>query len=94
MRVRAKRDINHAELRAAFRTAGCTVHDTGAVGDGFPDLVVGLLGRSHIVEVKSPGGQLTVDQVTFKDDWRGDYFVVESLDDVIALVKMWRRWFT
>lgn len=37
-----RRDTTHAAVRDGLRELGWSVWDTGGVGDGFPDLVVGI----------------------------------------------------
>ncbi len=101
VRRRARTDDNQRDIVSAFRGLSCSVADTSAVGDGFTDLVVGLVccgGRRHnlLVEVKdgskSPSGRkLTPAQVDFHRDWQGRTHVVESVDDVIDLVSRLRR---
>lgn len=80
-------DANHAEIAAAFRQLGYSVADTSRLGNGFPDLVVARSGRTVLVEVKDgakppSARKLTPDEQQFRDAWRGDYVVVESLTDV------------
>ena len=53
--TRGRRDGNHAAIVQAFRDTGCSVielTDTGV--PGWPDLAIGLLGRTELVEVKNP----------------------------------------
>lgn len=45
MRRAAKTDDNQKEIVAAFRRLGFTVAVTSALGQGFPDLVVGKWGN-------------------------------------------------
>jgi len=86
-RLRSRRDLNHAEIRDAFRRLGWSVWDTASLGRGGPDLVVGKAGRNILVEVKSPGGVLTQDEVDFLAAWRGEYVTVFRLDDVLRLTQ-------
>ena len=59
----ARTDENHAAIRDALREVGCIVQDTHALG-GFCDLVVVTPGgRVLLLEVKSPGGTFTPDEV-------------------------------
>lgn len=54
MTRRASRvDGNHAEICTALRAVGALVFDTSRVGDGFPDIVVGVRGRFLLIEVKN-----------------------------------------
>ena len=87
MRLRARRDLNHAEIHDAFRRLGWSVWDTAAMGHGAPDLVCGKHGRNVLVEVKSPGGVLTQDEADFSAAWRGEYITVRCLADVIRLTE-------
>lgn len=87
-------DANHAEIAAAFRQLGYSVADTSRLGSGFPDLVVAKAGRTVLVEVKDGAKppskrKLTKDEQTFADAWRGEYRVVESVDDVLAIAGRW-----
>lgn len=91
MRRAAKVDDNQAEIVAAFRRMGCSVAITSAVGDGFPDLVVGYRRHNLLVEVKDgskpPSKQrLTDDQMKFHGNWRGPVYVVKDVGDAAALI--------
>ena len=87
-----KRDANHNELCDAFRLLGCSVFETDRVGEGFPDIVVGVLGKNALVELKNPKswyGKIGLNhaQGKFAAAWRGDRVrVVSTQDDVVALV--------
>jgi Holliday junction resolvase len=86
VRRRASRtDANQSEIVKALRKAGVSVAPTHAVGDGFGDLVCGYRGRSYLVEVKDRLGELTEDQAKFVLSWRGDYHVVRSVRDALAV---------
>ncbi len=71
MRLRGKRDACHARFKQRYEAHGCTVLDLANVGDGCPDLLVGIGGTQDLVEVKSLTGQLTPQQVDFCHRWRG-----------------------
>lgn len=87
MRQRARTDGNQVEIVAAFRGLGCSVTVTSRVGEGFPDLVVGVESVTVPVEIKMPGGTLTDEQETWFKLWRGSKAVVRTLEDVGILVK-------
>ena len=97
MRRAAKRDANHEPIADVFRQLGCSVFETDRVGEGFPDLVVGPLGASHLVEVKNPathyGRQgLNGRQSAFAAAWRGSPItVITSEDEATAFVQNIRR---
>jgi len=88
--MRAKRvDLNQAEIIAALRAAGATVADTHTVGAGFPDLVVGIAGKTVLVEVKAEAGplRLTEPERRFMCEWRGDPVrILRTMADVEELI--------
>ena len=69
-------DANHSEVRGWYEELYCSVVDLHSVGGGCPDLLIGLAGRSELVEVKTEHGHLEPSQVTFCRDWRGSKVVV------------------
>lgn len=92
MRRAAKVDANQQEIVSALRSIpGVSVAVTSALGDGFPDLVLGYKARTYLVEVKngelSPSRkQLTDDEQEFKDKWTGHYSVCESLEEILKVI--------
>ena len=87
----AKVDRNQPEIVAAYRKAGASVAITSTAGQGFPDLVVGYRGVSYLIEVKDgelppSARKLTPAQVKFRDDWRGHYAVVKSVEEALAVI--------
>jgi len=85
-------DANHTEVIGWFLGLGCTVQDTSQVGLGFPDIVVGLVGRTVLVEIKTADGDLLPSQVTFNAKWRGEApQLVRTQQDCIELVTRIRR---
>lgn len=64
-------DENQQGLIDFARMAGATVLITAAIGDGAPDIIVGVAGVDQQVEIKSAKGKLTPDQETFHSRWRG-----------------------
>jgi len=76
MRRAAASDANQKDIVAALRAVGATVIPCHAVGKGFPDLVVGYLGQTYLIEVKDPSQpkhrhELTPAQVEFHANWTG-----------------------
>lgn len=86
MRRAAKVDSNQTELVNCLRSLGCSVAITSTIGKGFPDLVVGVAGKTLLVEVKAKKGVYTSDQVEFMATWKGNHFTVRSREDCVALV--------
>ena len=98
MNRHSKKDANHNELVATFERLGCTVAQLHACGlPGFPDVAVGAMGRTWLVELKNPQSAygragLNENQSAFARDWRGGkVYTISSVDEVIALVQYWRR---
>ena len=48
----ARVDANHVAVVAALRKAGATVQSLAGVGKGVPDLLVGIRGKTALLEVK------------------------------------------
>lgn len=91
MRIAARLDDNHKEIVSAFKKFGCSILDIHAIPN-CADIVVGTHFKCAIVEIKDgrkPLSQreLTAGEKKFRDGWKGAYFVVEDLSDVIAVVK-------
>ena len=95
------RDANSAEIVAALRKAGASVTDLGPVGGGVPDLLVGYLGATFLIEAKSAttharrakdpalehGEYLTDDQIEFLSKWRGGrVHIVTSSEEALAVL--------
>lgn len=92
MRVRARKDANHTDIVGTFRQCGASVVDTAQLGGGMSDLVIAYKGTNVLVEVKDgtkppSARKLTPDEQKFQANWRGMYRIVESVDDVIKLLK-------
>lgn len=95
-----RRDENEPDIVEAFRDRGCSV--TLLDGAGVPDLLVGLHGRTWLVEVKLPlgpkggmprrrdheggRGDFTADQVKWWDAWRGEKPVLVRTDADVELL--------
>jgi hypothetical protein len=97
MRRRGRVDENHAAIVDLLRGFDCSVISTAGVGDGFPDLVVGFQGVTHLIEIKdgdkSPSRRrLTDDEREWHATWRGEaVYVLESARDAEQLVRQWYR---
>lgn len=92
MRRAAASDANQKEIVVALRAVGCMVIPCHAVGQGFPDLVVGYQGDTFLIEVKDPSQpkhrhELTPAQKLFHAAWPGKpiakvFTVKEALEAV------------
>jgi len=90
----AKVDENQHEIVSFFRKIGCSVSLMHAVGEGFPDLVVGKAGVNLLVEVKDgrkcqSAQALTTAQVIWHGNWQGQKAVVNSIDAALALSRQY-----
>lgn len=96
MRRAARLDSNHPEIVAAFEALGCTVLSLASMGKGCPDLLVGIDLSNALVEVKDGSKcpserKLTPDEHRFQKNWRGQWCLLERVEDVPAFVKAWRK---
>lgn len=92
MRRAASTDENQPEIVETFRRLGASVQPLHGVGQGCPDLLVGILGFNWLVEVKDgmkpPSKRtLTPDQKDWHANWKGQKIVIESVDQAIAFVR-------
>lgn len=80
MRFRARTDANQKAIIKALRDAGASVQPLHTIGAGCPDLLVGVRGVTHLLEVKNPkalSGQGRVMRETkdrqqaWHESWRG-----------------------
>lgn len=86
---KCKVDSNQRDIVDSFRNMGYTVAHTHTLGRGFPDIVVGKQGINFLIEIKDGAKpeskrKLTEPEQKFKDGWKGQYDIVESLDDVVV----------
>ena len=87
MRFRARVDRNQKELVRVIRDMGASVESLAPMGNGIPDLLVGLGDKIILIEVKSEKGRLNQAQVDWRDKWRGpEPYVIRSVDDAVMLI--------
>ena len=92
MRRAAKIDSNQPEIVAALRAAGASVQPLHAVGEGVPDLLVGIRGKTCLLEVKDgakppSARRLTPAQIEWHAAWRGSpVAVVCTAEEALALI--------
>ena len=89
-----RRDANHSKIVKELRQIpGISVADTGDLGNGFPDIVVGYKGKNLMIEIKDgekppSGRKLTPDEKEFHDTWRGQVCIATCTNDVFDLIKL------
>jgi hypothetical protein len=93
--MRVKRaDSNQPGLVKQIRKIpGVSVVSIHTVGNGVPDLIIGHKGRTYLAEVKDPGKsqsrkRLTADEEEFHKMWTGHVEVIETIDDVLKMLKL------
>lgn len=84
MRRDARKDGNQAALVLALRKLGASVTILNA--PGLPDLLVGFRHHNFLFEVKTPDGATTPAQDLFLATWRGQARVVQTLDEIRAVL--------
>ncbi len=77
----AKIDANQTAIVDALRKAGATVQSLASVGKGVPDLLVGIRGRTALLECKDgakppSARKLTPDQLIWHAAWQGGTLAV------------------
>ena len=75
-------DANAYEIRYALERIGCTVMP----GD-WVDWIVGRLGRTYLLEVKTKRGKLSPKQQRLLVEWKGHYAVVVTVENAFAAVE-------
>ena len=81
-----KVDLNQAEIVKALRKAGASVLSLSSLGQGVPDLLVGLGSGLWMIEVKGPKGTLTPDQIEFIDAWPHAVHIARTPEDALRIV--------
>lgn len=94
----ARIDDNQPNVVEALRAAGCRVHITSMLGQGFPDLLVGApWGELFLVEVKDPSQppskqRLTLDESEWHRLWRRfPVLVATSAAQALEMMNLRRR---
>ena len=82
-----KRDANEADLFTELRAWGLSVVPI----DKPADALCGYMGRSYLVEVKTPKGKLTGPQEDFLATWQGDYTILRSVEDAREFARSVRK---
>lgn len=91
MRRNPRVDANHSEIIKALRDVGALVYSTAALGNGFPDILVGFRGQLFMFEIKDPSKppshrRLTPDEEKFHMLWRDHVRVVETVEQALKAI--------
>jgi hypothetical protein len=84
-------DANQKEIVKALRDAGHTVQHLHKVGEGCPDIIVGVkagLRRFNILlEIKEGDGKLTPQQIVWHKDWLGQVATIKNTLEALDVIK-------
>jgi hypothetical protein len=86
LRRNARADPNQKEIVKALRDIGASVTHLHMVGRGCPDILVGFRGRNTLMEIKTKKGKLNKRQREFFDEWRGECWVVRTIDAALEAI--------
>lgn len=91
MRRIARIDANQQPIVVTLRAIGCSVQSLASVGDGCPDLLVGLNGRNFLLEIKNDAlspceQQLTPAEMAWHAAWKGRVRVVHNVNEALLAV--------
>ena len=86
LRRNARADPNQKEIVKALRDIGASVVHLHMVGRGCPDILVGFRGRNTLMEIKTEKGKMNKRQREFFDEWRGECWVVRTVDSALEAI--------
>ena len=92
--IACKVDDNQREIVKKLRKIpGVTVSITSALGDGFPDIVVGYKGVNHLIEIKDGSKppsrrKLTPAEGKFHGLWTGRVEICNSFEEVLKTLNI------
>ena len=86
MRLAARTDAIQTEVVLGLRRFGYSVQCLHTVGKGCPDLLVGKARQNWLIELKSPGGRLTRDELEWITKWQGQVAIAHSLEEALAAI--------
>jgi hypothetical protein len=89
MKQHGKVDLNQKSIVKFLRQwPGTTIHSTASLGGGFPDIILGIHGRTVPIEIKGAKGKLTPQQQAWHRAWTGTpVVIVRSLTDALKLLQ-------
>jgi hypothetical protein len=88
-----KRDANEAEIVLNLRKVGATVEllSPRRGSKGVPDLLVGYRGVNYLLEVKTPEGEVSDDQLEWIECWRGQVVEIRSVGGALKAIGAIRK---
>jgi len=86
--IKAKVDENQREIVDALRIAGYKVQLLHRVGEGCPDILVGVDGKWNILmEIKVEKGKLNDKQRVWHAKWSGQVSVIHSARQAVGYIR-------
>lgn len=92
MRRAGRVDENQGRVVQALRAMGCSVAITSGAGNGLPDLLVGFMGHTLLMELKDgekvpSAKKLTPAEAHFVANWKGrPVKIIESPEEAVNYV--------
>jgi len=87
MRLRGRVDNNQPEIVKFLRKMGVSVLSLAPMGDGCPDLLVGINGKNYLFEIKkTKKSKLTKSEKIFQTNWKGQVQVVCNPESIFYLI--------
>ncbi len=84
-------DANQRDIVKGLRDAGYTVQHLHKVGEGCPDIIVGVKTKNRcynfLLEIKEGDGKLTPQQIIWHADWQGQVAVIKNLNQALDVIK-------
>jgi len=84
-----KTDANHDEIVNGLRARGLGVVSLASLGDGAPDILVGVpcgvTGDNVLIEIKVPGKALNAVQVKWHEEWPGPVYTAWTLKQALNI---------
>jgi hypothetical protein len=93
MRQKARIDENQPDIVKRLRQLGASVWPTHQLGDGFPDIIVGIFGKNILFEIKDEKKppskkKLTKDEKKWHDNWKGQIHVIYNFTDALNVINL------
>ena len=80
-------DANAEAILSAMEQAGASIYRGGPL-----DAIAGIRGENVLIEIKTARGRLRASQKAFLARWKGQAFVVRTVEDGLKLVGLSGRY--
>ncbi len=80
--------FNQNQIVKELREYGMSVSHTHIIGKGFPDIVVGYLGKNYLFEVKNNRKKkITEKESVWLDNWQGQVNIIQTAEQGIKIIE-------